>query len=141
MNTKLMDECFHARMNVHQGRFSLEEFKRLFREQYERNGYVMIQPITNKHMNAMMIADTQCGFIFNSQRNLGTALRLLRLWGFSITQRREHDDMREYSAYIVQLPDDYLKHHLGSDRAGIIRTGLRNMQQNTDRRRKEPQKK
>jgi hypothetical protein len=50
--------------------------------------------------------------------------------------RREHDERRTYTAYIVQLPDDYLTHHVGSDKAGTIRTGLRTLS-NVDRTKKQ----
>ena len=122
-------------MDYLQKRFPIESFRRLFRQQYVRNGLVMIQPIVNKDMDGVMIADDQHGFLFNSERNLDVALRLLRLWGFDVTMRREHDERRAYTAYIVQLPDEYLTHHVGSDKAGIIRTGLRSIS-NVDRTKK-----
>jgi hypothetical protein len=60
----------------------------------------------------------------------------VRRWGFSVTKRCEHEGGREYTAYIVQLPDEYLRRQLGSDRAGIIRTGLRSLS-NVDRTKKQ----
>ena len=135
MNKTFLDECFKARMDYKRNRFPIEDFRRCFKEQYRRNGVVMIQPIVNKDMYDVMIADDQHGFLFNSERNLDVALRLLHLWGFSVTIRREHDEYMERTAYIVQLPDEYLKHHVGSDKAGIIRTGLRTLG-NVDRTKK-----
>lgn len=136
MDTTFLDECFKARMDYLRERFPLEDFRRLFKQQYVRYGLVMIQPIVNKDMYDVMIADNEAGFIFNNEHNLDVALRLLRLWGFSVTTRREHDERRAYTAYIVQLPDDYLTHHVGSDKAGIIRTGLRSLS-NVDRTKKQ----
>jgi len=138
MEKTFLDECFKARMDYLQKRFPIESFRRLFKQQYVRNGLVMIQPIVNKDMNDVMIADSDAGFIFNNEHNLDVALRLLRLWGFDVTTRREHDERRTYTAYIVQLPDDYLTHHVGSNKAGIIRTGLRTLS-NVDRTKVEKQ--
>lgn len=135
MNKTFLDECFKARMDYLLERFPLEDFRRLFKQQYVRNGLVMIQPIVNKDMDDVMVADSNAGFIFNNEHNLDVALRLLRLWGFDVTTRREHDEHKTYTAYIVQLPNDYLTHHVGSDKAGIIRTGLRSIS-NVDRTKK-----
>lgn len=135
MNNTFLDECFKARMDHLRKRFPIESFRRLFKQQYVRYGLVMIQPIVNKDMNDVMIADSNAGFIFNNEHDLDVALRLLRLWGFEVTMRREHDERKTYTAYIVQLPDDYLTHHVGSDKAGIIRTGLRTLS-NVDRTKK-----
>ena len=135
MNKTFLDECFKARMDHLRKRFPIESFRRLFKQQYVRYGLVMIQPIVNKYMNDVMIADSNAGFIFNNEHDLDVALRLLRLWGFEVTMRREHDERKTYTAYIVQLPDDYLTHHVGSDKAGIIRTGLRTLS-NVDRTKK-----
>ena len=138
MNKTFLDECFKARMDYLQKRFPIESFRRLFKQQYVRNGLVMIQPIVNKNIDDVMIADSNAGFIFNNEHNLDVALRLLRLWGFDVTKRREHEGGREYTAYIVQLPDEYLRRQLGSDKAGIIRTGLRTLS-NVDRTKVEKQ--
>ena len=136
MDTTFLDECFKARMDYLQKRFPIESFRRLFKQQYVRNGLVMIQPIVNKDMDDVMIADSEAGFIFNNEHGLDVALRLLRLWGFSVTKRCEHEGGREYTAYIVQLSDEYLRRQLGSDRAGIVRTGLRSIS-NVDRTKKQ----
>ena len=136
MKQTFLDECFKARMDYLQKRFPIESFRRLFKQQYVRNGLVMIQPIVNKDMDGVIIADSEAGFIFNNEHNLDIALWLVRRWGFSVTKRCEHDDRKEYTAYIVQLPDDYLTHHVGSDKAGIIRTGLRSIS-NVDRTKKQ----
>ena len=135
MNKTFLDECFKARMDYLRKRFPIESFRRLFKQQYVRNGLVMIQPIVNKDMNDVMIADSNVGFIFNNEHDLDVALRLLRLWGFNVTTRRETDLHRTYTAYIANLPDDYLTHHVGSDKAGRIRTGLRSIS-NVDRTKK-----
>jgi hypothetical protein len=132
MNTTFLDECFKARMDYLQKRFPIESFRRLFKQQYVCNGLVMIQPIVNKDMDGVMIADSEAGFIFINEDNLDIALWLVRRWGFSVTKRCEHDGRREYTAYIVQLPDEYLRRKQGSDKAGIIRTGLRSLS-NVDR--------
>ena len=136
MNKTFLDECFKARIDYLQKRFPIESFRRLFKQQYVRNGLVMIQPIVNKDMDDVMIADSEAGFIFNNEHNLDIALWLVRRWGFSVTKRCEHEGGREYTAYIVQLPDDYLTRHVGSDKAGIIRTGLRSIS-NVDRTKKQ----
>ena len=132
MNKTFLDECFKARMDYLRNRFPINDFRRLFKEQYERYGMVMIQPITINDMVDVMVVDERHGFIFNDEHNLNVALRLLRLWGFNVATRREHDNQMTYTAYIVQLPDDYLIHHVGSDKAGSIRTGLRSIS-NVDR--------
>ena len=131
-----LDECFKARMDYLQQRFPIESFRRMFKQQYVRNGLVMIQPIVNKDMADVIIADSEAGFIFNNEHNLDVALRLLRLWGFDVTMRREHDERKTYTAYIVQLSDEYLRRQLGSDKAGIIQTGLRTLS-NVDRTKKQ----
>ena len=136
MNKTFLDECFKARMDYLQKRFPIESFRRLFKQQYVRNGLVMIQPIVNKDMDDVMIADSEAGFIFNNEHNLDIALWLVRRWGFSVTKRCEHDGRKEYTAYIVQLPDEYLRRKQGSDKAGIIRTGLRSIS-NVDRTKKQ----
>ena len=136
MNTTFMDECFRARMNHLNSRIPIEDFKRRFKEQYERNGMVMIQPITNPSQDAVMIADYKAGFIFKTQHDLDAVLNLLRRWGFNVTTWREHDERRAYTAYIVQLPDEYIARHLGSEKAGMIRTGLRSIS-NVDRTKKQ----
>ena len=138
MDTTFLDECFKARMDYLQKRFPIESFRRLFKQQYVRNGLVMIQPIVNKDMDGVIIADSEAGFMFNNEHNLDIALWLVRRWGFSVTMRRELDVHKTYTAYIVQLSDEYLRRQLGSDRAGIIRTGLRSIS-NVDRtKRQEP---
>ena len=136
MDKTFLDECFKARMDYLQKRFPIESFRRLFKQQYVRYGLVMIQPIVNKDMDGVIIADEQHGFIFNNEHNLDIALWLVRRWGFSVTMRREHDDRKEYTAYIVQLSDEYLRRKQGSDKAGIIRTGLRSIS-NVDRTKKQ----
>lgn len=136
MNKTFLDECFKARMDYQQKRFPIKSFQRLFKQQYMLNGLVLLQPIVNKDMDDVMIADNNVGFIFNNEHNLDVALRLLRLWGFRVTMRLEHDERKTYTAYIAQLPDDYLTHHVGSNRAGIIRTGLRRLS-NVDRTKKQ----
>ena len=132
MEKTFLDECFKARMGYLRKRFPIEDFRRCFKEQYKRNGLVMIQTITNKDMDTVMIADSMAGFVFSDERDLNMALRLLQSWGFNVTTRCEHDKHGLRTAYIVQLPDEYLKRQVGSDKAGIIRTGLRSLS-NVDR--------
>lgn len=127
MDKDFLDECFKARIAHQQKRFPIKEFKRCFKEQYVQNGLVMIQTTTNSSMSSVMIDDKAYGVIFNNEHNRDLALRIIRLWGFSVTLRREVKENRKCEAYIAQLPDDYLKHHLGSSKAGIIRTGLRHL--------------
>ena len=123
-----MDECFMARMDYLRGRFSLKDFKRHLKEQYAQHGIAQIQHSINQDQKDVMNADAQYGFIFNNEHARDIALQLIRRWGFSITKRREYDDTREYLAYLVQLPDDYIIRHAGSIKAGLIRTGLRRLQ-------------
>ena len=128
MNTAFLDECFKARMDCLQKRFPLEDFRRNFREEYARRGMVMIQDkVADWELAGGMKLDTEYGFIFSSQRNLDIALRLLRRWGFRITRWREYDHLGEATAYVAQLPDEYLRHHLGSWQAGRVGTGLRSI--------------
>ena len=98
MDTTFLDECFKARMDYLRKRFPIESFRRLFKQQYVRNGLVMIQPIVNKDMDGVIIADSEAGFIFNNEHNLDIALRLVRRWGFGVTMRQEHDERKTYTA-------------------------------------------
>lgn len=132
MDTTFLDECFKARMDYLWKRFPLEDFRKKFKEEYARRGMVMMQPTIISTLSEGVAHDCLHGFLFKTQHNLDVALRLLRLWGFNVTMRREHDEHKTYTAYIAQLPDDYLTHHVGSDKAGIIRTGLRSIS-NVDR--------
>ena len=102
----------------------------------DRNNNVMMQPTIVSTLSEGVTHDCSHGFLFKTQRNLDIALWLVRRWGFSVTRRCERDGRREYSAYIVQLPDDYLRRTVGSDRAGIISTGLRSIS-NVDRTKKQ----
>lgn len=138
MDTTFLDECFKARMNTLRGRFPLDDFRKKFREEYARRGIVMIQDkVVNVDLAGGMTLDSDHGFIFSSQRNLDIALWLLRRWGFNVMLRREHDERQVYSAYVVQLPDEYLRRQMGSDRAGIISTGLRSVRDVDRTKRKE----
>ena len=137
MKQTFLDECFKARMDYLQERFQIEDFRKQFKKEYVRHGMVMIQDVTQEMLNSWgMVLDNEHGFIFKTQHNLDIALWLVRRWGFSVTRRCERDGRREYSAYIVQLPDDYLRRTMGSDRAGIISTGLRRLS-NVDRTKKQ----
>ena len=129
MNTAFLDECFKARMDILQKRFPLEEFRRKFKEEYARRGMVMIRnKVVNLDLDGGMKLDPDYGFIFSSQHNLDIALRLLRLWGFRIIGRcDEYDHPGEAFAYYIQLPDEYLRRHLGSWQAGRVGTGLRSI--------------
>ena len=132
MNTTFLDECFKARMDYLRGRFPLEDFRKKFKEEYARRGMVMMQPTIVSTLSEGVTHDCSHGFLFKTQRNLDFALWLVRRWGFSVTKRCEHEGGREYAAYIVQLSDEYLRRQVGSDKAGIIRTGLRSIS-NIDR--------
>ena len=115
-------------MDILQKRFPLEEFRRKFKEEYARRGMVMIRnKVVNLDLDGGMKLDPDYGFIFSSQHNLDIALRLLRRWGFRITRWREYDHLGEATAYVAQLPDEYLRHHLGSWQAGRVGTGLRSI--------------
>ena len=133
MNTEFMDECLRARLDYLQDRFQIEDFRRMFREEYARRGKGMIQDktVTVKLAGGMTL-DAEHGFIFSSKRNLDFALRMLRRWGFNVIHRREHDRRGERSAYVVQLGDEFISRRLGSEKAGHIRTGLRSIS-NIDR--------
>lgn len=136
MDTTFLDECFKARVDYLRERFPLEDFRKKFKEEYARRGMVMMQPTIVSSLSEGVTLDCSHGFLFKTQHNLDVALRLLRLWGFDVTMRREHDERKAYTAYIVQLPDEYLRRQMGSDKAGIIRTGLRTLS-NVDRTKKQ----
>lgn len=136
MDTTFLDECFKARVDYLRERFPLEDFRKKFKEEYARRGMVMMQPTIVSTLSEGVTHDCSHGFLFKTQHNLDVALRLLRLWGFDVTIRREHDERKTYTAYIVQLPEEYLRRQLGSDKAGIIRTGLRTLS-NVDRTKKQ----
>ncbi len=136
MDTTFLDECFKARVDYLRERFPLEDFRKKFKEEYARRGMVMMQPTIVSTPSKGFMFHYSHGFLFKTQHNLDVALRLLRLWGFSITERCEHEGGREYTAYIVQLPDEYLRRQMGSDKAGIIRTALRTLS-NVDRTKKQ----
>ena len=136
MNTTFLDECFKARMDYLRGRFPLEDFRKKFKEEYARRGVVMMQPTIVSTLSEGVTHDCSHGFLFKTQHNLDFALWLVRRWGFSVTKRCEHEGGREYTAYIVQLSDEYLRRQVGSDKAGIIRTGLRTLS-NVDRTKKQ----
>ena len=136
MNTTFLDECFKARMDYLRERFPLEDFRKMFKEEYARRGMVIMQPTIVSTLSEGVMHDCSHGFLFKTQHNLDIALWLVRRWGFGVTKRCEHDDRKEYTAYIVQLPDEYLRRKQGSDKAGIIRTGLRSLS-NVDRTKKQ----
>lgn len=132
MNTTFLDECFKARMDYLRERFPLKDFRKKFKEEYARRGMVMMQPTIVSTLSEGVTHDSSHGFLFKTQHNLDIALWLVCRWGFCVTKRCEHEGGREYTAYIVQLSDEYLRRQLGSDKAGIIRTGLRSIS-NIDR--------
>ena len=136
MDTTFLDECFKARMDYLGERFPLEDFRKKFKEEYARRGMVMMQPTIVSTLSEGVTLHCSHGFLFKTQHNLDVALWLVRRWGFIVTKRCEHEGGREYTAYIVQLSDEYLRRHLGSDKAGIIRTGLRTLS-NVDRKKKQ----
>ena len=137
MNTEFMDECLRARLEYLQDRFQIEDFRRMFRQEYARRGMVMIQDkASTVKLAGGMTLDAEYGFIFSSKRYLDFAMCMLRHCGFNVIHRREHDRRGEYSAYVVQLGDEFISRRLGSERAGRIRTGLRSIS-NIDREKKE----
>ena len=136
MDTTFLDECFKARVDYLRERFPLEDFRKKFKEEYARRGMVMMQPTIISTLSKGVAHDCLHGFLFKTQHNLDIALWLVRRWGFSVTKRCEHEGGGEYTAYIVQLPDEYLRRHQGRDKAGIIRTGLRTLS-NVDRTKKQ----
>jgi len=109
MNKTFLDECFKARVDCLRERFPLEDFRKKFKEEYARRGMVMMQPTIVSTLSEGVTHDGSHGFLFKTQHNLDTALWLVRRWGFSVTMRCEHEGGREYTAYIVQLPDEYLR--------------------------------
>lgn len=133
MKQTFLDECFKARMDYLRERFPLEDFRKKFKEEYTRRGMVMMQDKPVNMLNSCgMVLDSEHGFIFSSQHNIDIALWLVRRWGFSVTKRCEHEGRKEFSAYIVQLPDEYLRRMVVSDKAGMVKTGLRSIS-NVDR--------
>ena len=136
MDTTFLDECFKARVDYLRERFPLEDFRKKFKEEYARCGMVMMQPTIVSTLSEGVALDCSHGFLFKTQHNLDIALWLVRRWGFSVMKRCEHEGGREYTAYIVQLSDEYLRRQLGRDKAGIIRTGLRSIS-NVDRTKKQ----
>ena len=128
MEQKFMDECFRARMEYTRDRFPLEEFRKRFLEDYTHYGKVTIQgEILSMPNVGGLVNNREYGFAFSNQHSLDFALRLIRRWGFDVIHVRKRKAIREYTAYIVQLPQEYIVRHLGSERAGIIRTGLRSI--------------
>lgn len=135
MEKTFLDECFKALVDYRRERFPLADFRKKFKEEYARRGMVMMQPTIVSTLSEGVMLNYSHGFLFKTQHNLDVALWLVRRWGFSVTKRREHEGGREYTAYIVQLPDEYLRRQLGSDKAGRIRTWLRSTS-NVDRTKK-----
>ncbi len=133
-----LDECFKARVDYVQGRFPLEDFRTKFREEYARRGLVMIQDkLAGCQLERGMTLEPLHGFIFSSRHHLDIALRLLRRCGFSVMRCREYGQQGEATAYVVQLPGEYLRRHLGSSKAGQVSTGLRSIANvNRDKRQK-----
>ena len=128
MDKTFMDECFRARMEYTRDRFPLEEFRKRFLEEYTRYGKVTIQgEIISMPNVGGLVNNSEYGFMFSNQHSLDFALRLIRRWGFDVIHVRKRNEIRKCTAYIVQLPHKYIVRHLGSERAGIIRTGLRSI--------------
>ncbi len=127
MNTYLMDECFRARMQRKKELFPISEFKKMLVEDFSKHGIVFIQNIIlNPDYAEKIVLDPTCGIRFNSQKNLNIALRLLRRWGFSITEIKANEN--HCGCYIVQLSKEYLRNKIGKDQLGTIYTGIRSYQ-------------
>lgn len=127
MKESFMDECFRAW--AMSNRFPLKDFRKKFLEEYARKGMVLIQPmILDDQFDGGMRVDNQHGFIFSRQDFLDIALRLLRRWGFDVMLIREIYENRAMTAYLVDLPDEYIRRHCGSYIAGVVRTYHRSKQ-------------
>lgn len=127
MNTNLIDECFRARMQQKRELFPVSEFRQMIIEDYAKHGIVYIQDtIINPDNVKAIVLDPVCGLLFNSQKNLNIALRLLRRWGFSVTTIKANSN--HCGCYIVQLPKEYLRNKIGKDQLGTIYTGIRSYQ-------------
>ena len=128
MNTYLMDECFRKRMQHNKELFPIYDFKEKLVEEYTKHGVVFIQNVIldpEMYENEIEL-DPTCGMLFNSQKNLNIALRLLRRWGFSVTTVAATD--YHSGCYVVQLPGAYLRNKISKDKLGIIHTGIRGFQ-------------
>lgn len=126
MNTKLMDECFRARMDELRNRFPLMKFRDEFVREFARQGIVYIQP---KAVGVCSVyADRNCGLIFSQQEHIETALRLLRRWGFDVEEWHDRKNYKKW-AYAVMLPEVYLRNKQSSDKLGERRTALRSLRE------------
>ena len=134
-----MDKCFKARMEYQQNKFPLDEFRKRFLEDYTRYGKVTIQgEILSMPNIGGLVNNREYGFVFSNQHSLDFALRLIRRWGFDVIHVRKRNASKECTAYIVQLPHEYVVRHVGSERAGIIRTGLRSIKDIDMTKRRDP---
>ena len=127
MNTKLMDECFRARVNEQRKRFPLREFRRAFVEQYAAHGVVLIQAYNYNGLEpGRMLHDPDVGFMFGRKSDVDTAIWLVRRWGFSVTLcKGKKYRFPKYDVYIVQLPDEYVRNKIGRGKIGDIHNSLR----------------
>lgn len=124
MNTYLMDECFRARMQQKKELFPIDDFREKLVDEFAKRGIVFIQDtVLQTKLYDEIEIDDNCGMMFNSQKNLNIAIRLLRRWGFSVTAIAATDEHR--GCYIVQMPDAYLRNKISKDKLGIIHTGIR----------------
>lgn len=119
--TKMMDECFRARMNVLTGRFPLQEFREAFVKEMAEHGMVLIQGAAFCTSRLMETVENS-GIVFNSKHNAHIAMYLARRWGFDV----EPIDRGELTGCRVTFPQDYLRQHIGSDQLGRMRTRDRN---------------
>lgn len=88
MNNYLMDKCFRARMQKKKELFPIDDFKEKFVDEFAKRGIVFIQDtVLQTKLYDEIEIDDKHGMMFNSQKNLNIAIRLLRRWGFSVTAR------------------------------------------------------
>lgn len=127
MNTKLMDECFNARMVVLNKRLPISKFRELFVKEFARMGIVYLQcTLVESIKPEVMEVWTDCGFVFAEQRHLDSVVRLLRRWGFVVELRSDRKQPGK-KAYAVMLPYEYLRNKLSSNSVGQRTTALRNL--------------
>ena len=124
--SKMMDECFRARMEAEYGRFPLQEFREQFVKQFAEHGFVLIQGSTyffDKRPPSVMSVEYKCGFLFSQERFINIAVGLFRRWGFNV-ERQEHKGWggMDLPAYYVTIPYDYLRNRMSSEAVGRMHT-------------------
>jgi hypothetical protein len=121
--SKMMDECFRARMETLHGRFPLQEFREQFVKQFAENGLVLIQGKAYDCFGDGMTADRARGFIFSEERFIGMAVGLCRRWGFNVERKETLDDFcGKMTGYNVTIPTDYLRRRMSSEAVGRMHT-------------------